>query len=173
MDEMVVRSMQKWPDVPGVYGWLQLDRRGMWRLRDEGQAEDDRFSPIGNKAFREFVSRNYACDKQGRWFFQNGPQRVFVALAYTPFVFRVQGGSLSDHCERSADPLEGAWLDDEGSLILKAGGRVGVLDDRDLSSVAEEVGAGEFRLGGQSFAVGRVRTAEIEARFGFVRDPRP
>jgi hypothetical protein len=28
MDEMVKRGMARWPDVPDVYGWLSLDRRG-------------------------------------------------------------------------------------------------------------------------------------------------
>ena len=28
MDEIVIRAMQKWPNVPNVFGWLKLDRRG-------------------------------------------------------------------------------------------------------------------------------------------------
>ena len=31
----------------------------------------------------EFIGRNYAADAQGQWFFQNGPQRVYVCLLYT------------------------------------------------------------------------------------------
>ena len=27
MDDAVLRSMAKWPNVPDVYGWLSLDRR--------------------------------------------------------------------------------------------------------------------------------------------------
>ena len=33
MDEIVARAMQKWPNVPDVYGWLRLDRRGTWWLK--------------------------------------------------------------------------------------------------------------------------------------------
>ena len=33
MDEIVLRSMLKWPNVPSVYGWLRLDRRGQWLIR--------------------------------------------------------------------------------------------------------------------------------------------
>src|SRR2546422_6290676 len=66
MDELVARSLAKWPNVPAVYGWLALDRRGNWRIK--GQR-------ISNVALREFIARNYECDSQGRWFFQNGPQR--------------------------------------------------------------------------------------------------
>ena len=33
MDETVIRAMAKWPDVPAVWGWLSLDRRGVWKLK--------------------------------------------------------------------------------------------------------------------------------------------
>ena len=69
VDAVVLRAMAKWPNVPAVFGWLSLDRRGRWLLRGE---------PIGNAAARQFISRNYQSDPHGRWFFQNGPQRVFV-----------------------------------------------------------------------------------------------
>jgi len=56
MDEIVARSMAKWPDVPDVYGWLSLDRRGNWLLKNE---------KIGNGALREFIGRNYQPDARG------------------------------------------------------------------------------------------------------------
>ncbi len=85
MDEIVSRSMLKWPDVPAVYGWLSLDRRGSWMIKTVA----GRFERIANAAVREFIARNYAADAEGRWYFQNGPQRVFVALDYTPWVYRL------------------------------------------------------------------------------------
>ena len=72
MDDLVMRSMAKWPDAPDVYGWLSLDRRGNFLIQKE---------KIGNRALREFISRNYQADARGCWYFQNGPQRVFVSLA--------------------------------------------------------------------------------------------
>src|SRR5215203_7506911 len=80
MDEAVLRSMAKWPNVPAVYGWLTLDRRGNWLLKGER---------INNPAIIEFIGRNYEPDAQGRWYFQNGAQRVYVELEYTPMVYRV------------------------------------------------------------------------------------
>ena len=71
--------MAKWPNVPAVYGWLTLDRRGQWLIRGERVT-----SPV----IAEYIGRNYARDSDGNWFFQNGPQRVFVDLEYTPYVFR-------------------------------------------------------------------------------------
>jgi hypothetical protein len=79
MDESVRAALARWPNVPSVYGWLSLDRRGNWLIKGER---------IGNPAVPEFIARNYECDERGRWFFQNGPQRVFVTLAYLPFVLR-------------------------------------------------------------------------------------
>ena len=35
MDEIVKAALKKWPDVPHCYGWLALDARGDWYMRDE------------------------------------------------------------------------------------------------------------------------------------------
>ena len=35
MDELVKQSLTKWPNVPHCYGWLALDARGAFRMRDE------------------------------------------------------------------------------------------------------------------------------------------
>lgn len=122
--------MAKWPNVPAVYGWLALDRRGNWLLQGE---------PINNPVVTEYIGRNYDRDDSGRWFFQNGPQRVFVALAYTPWVYRaVSGGSeplaIESHTGKRAAALSGAWIDEEGALLLQTEQGIGVLHDRDLES---------------------------------------
>ncbi len=80
MDEIVLRGMAKWPNVPAVYGWLSLDRRGQWLIKGER---------ISNALVTEFIGRNFTRDERGCWYFQNGPQRVFVDLDYTPRVYRV------------------------------------------------------------------------------------
>jgi hypothetical protein len=152
VDEIVARSLAKWPNVPAVYGWLSLDRRGNWLIKGER---------IGNAALREFIGRNYQADGKGRWYFQNGPQRVYVSLAYTPLVVRYEGEGLVDHCGRPFKAAE-ALEDDEGSVLFAGSGSVGLLDDRDLARFAE-----------QDPALERVARAEIPSRFGFVPDPRP
>ena len=35
MDDLVKAALKKWPNVPHAYGWLGLDTRGDWYLRDE------------------------------------------------------------------------------------------------------------------------------------------
>src|SRR3954470_7703104 len=128
MDALVARAMAKWPNVPAVYGWLSLDRRGNWLIKGER---------IGNAALREFIGRNYEPDAKGRWFFQNGPQRVYAALAYTPLVVRYEADALVDQCGRPFTAGE-MFVDDEGSLLISGSGTVALLDDRDLARLAEE-----------------------------------
>ena len=174
-----MRSMLKWPDVPAVYGWLNLDRRGNFRIRTCTLAADlesagkkpVRFEPIGNPALRAFIARNYLADERGCWFFQNGPQRVFVSLAYAPLVFRLESEGLADHCGRPAGMIDAAWLDEEGSLVLEGANGVGLLDDRDLSVFAGELAEGKLGISGACLAVGRLSSHELETRFGFVRQP--
>jgi len=184
--------MAKWPDVPSVYGWLSLDLRGNWLIK--GQR-------ISNPLLSEFIGRNYAADAAGRWFFQNGPQRVFVALAYTPFVLGTcreeSSTSLAAHTGARVRALRGAWLDEVGRLLVESALGVGVVADRDLPEVitwlADEAGnpldadrleaavlagtapEGSFlRYGGeQQVPLLTIRSADVPGRFGFDPDPRP
>ena len=152
MDESVVRSMAKWPNVPAVYGWLALDRRGNWLIKGER---------IGNHALRDFIGRNYESDARGCWYFQNGPQRVFVRLSYTPLVAHFEGERLVDQCGRPFAARE-TLVDEEGSVLLAGQGSVALLDDRDLERFAD---AAETLAG--------IPKADVPRRFGFVADPAP
>jgi hypothetical protein len=85
MDDIVKQAMAKWPNVPHCYGWLALDARGNWRMRDEAaQQADSAGDKLNNATLVGFINRNYAHDDAGRWYFQNGPQRVYVNLEATP-----------------------------------------------------------------------------------------
>lgn len=150
MDDAVARSIAKWPNVPAVYGWLSLDRRGNWRIKGER---------IANAALREFIARNYEADERGRWFFQNGPQRVFVTLAYAPFVMHYEDARLVDQCGREVTARQ-TYLDEEGSVLVLGEHGLGLLDDRDLERYADRAGDLE-----------RIARAEVATRFGFVTDP--
>ncbi|MBI2750268.1 MAG: DUF2946 family protein [Burkholderiales bacterium] len=162
MDEIVLRGAAKWPGVPDVFGWLALDRRGNWLLRS---ATHNAYERISNLRLREFIGRNYAADPRGRWYFQNGPQRVFVRLAYAPLVLRAEADLLVDHCGVPFD-AGGAFLDDEGSLLVAGTRGVGLLDDRDLERYVDALGEAAHRLP-------RIARHEVPAHFGFVADPGP
>jgi hypothetical protein len=152
MDAVVAQAMAKWPNVPAVYGWLSLDRRGNWLIKGER---------IANQALRDFISRNYQADEAGRWYFQNGPQRVYVTLAYTPLVVHYEGDELRDHCGR-AFSARATYVDDEGSVLIEGDGVITLLDDRDLARYAEA-----------EASLQRITRAEIQDRFHFVKDPQP
>ena len=162
MDEIVLRAQAKWPGVPDVFGWLALDRRGQWLLRNPAR---ENFERIGNPALRDFIARNYSCDSGGRWFFQNGPQRVFVRLAYAPLVVRTRQTTLLDQCGREFES-DRELLDEEGSLLLHGKPGVALLDDRDLAGYAEA-------RGDSIEALPRIESRDVPRQFGFVRDPRP
>ena len=190
MDEIVFRAMAKWPKVPAVHGWLSLDRRGRWRLRGE---------TLAHAATVRFINRNYASDERGRWYFQNGPQRVFVTLDYTPFVLSLDGASrLHTHTGARVRSLRAAALDEEGSLLLLCEHGPGLFDDRDLLAASEGfVDAGGrhcpdelleeasedperlreaglfFRWQGMHAPLEALARSQVPRRFGFVAAPGP
>lgn len=188
MDELVRQAMAKWPNVPAVFGWLSLDLRGNWLLQGER---------IGNPLLNDFIGRNYAHDDSGRWFFQNGPQRVFVRLSYTPWVLRVgECGELVTHTGLTVTRVDGAWLDEAGILILATEHGGGILDDRyadafstrfvddagnaldedTLLKMIESIATGtdeplRLRYGASVIPVATISSGDVSTRLGFVRDP--
>jgi hypothetical protein len=135
MDEQVRRALAKWPNVPHCYGWLGLDARGAWRVRDQrAQALNLLGSKITNAALRDFINRNYLADEQGRYFFQNGPQRVYVELQSTPYIAHSDpqlGWVL--HTGVVLRKCDAVWMTGEGSLILQSDAVLAQIDDRDMT----------------------------------------
>lgn len=130
MDSSVIQGMARWPNVPACFDWLELDRRGQWRLGPQAPRQ-----AVNHTGLSEFIGRNYEHDASGRWFMQNGPQRVYAVLEYTPWVYRLDAaGQLLSHTGVKTEPL-GAWLDDQGNLLLESPLGIGVLDDRDLPAL--------------------------------------
>ncbi|HTP97103.1 MAG TPA: DUF2946 family protein [Burkholderiales bacterium] len=192
MDEIVLRGMAKWPNVPAVYGWLALDRRGNWLIKG---------SRVGNPIVAEFIGRNYARDAEGRWYFQNGPQRVFVELAYTPLVYRLQalpathGCELRAHTGQTAQAARAACIDEAETFVVDTDLGPGVIDDRDLAQLpAYLVGAGGHALDDDALIeamqaperaalglryrdatipVRTIRSDEVGTRFDFIARPEP
>jgi len=188
MDDSVLAAIAKWPDVPAVFGWLSLTARGEWRIRGER---------IDNRAVRDFIGRNYGADQLGRWFFQNGPQRVFVELEATPWIYRLAPGeALSTHTAIQPRTLGAAALLDDGRCVLTTDLGAGLVDDRDaalfLRAVTDFAGmplnerglerwltgkdeafvsATALQLDSRACRIERVRFNELEQRFGFARVP--
>ncbi|WP_025602360.1 DUF2946 family protein [Burkholderia sp. WSM2230] len=195
MDDIVKQALAKWPNVPSCTGWLMLDRRGQWRMRDEAaQASGSPGVPIRHEALLGFINRNYECDERGQWFFQNGPQRVYVELGYTPWVVRLSVDAdgvlaLTDQAGNRFEPSV-VYADDEGGILfagasghsdpsgLRAPPRIAVLHDHDLevfadhTTLADDSVSGEFHWnGGTTLPLQPIRRGEVASRFGFVESP--
>ncbi len=186
MDEIVRQALAKWPNVPHCTGWLLLDRRGDWRMRDEAtQAAGTPGTAIRHAALIAFIARNYERDEAGQWFFQNGPQRVYVELAYTPWIVRLSTDehgvpSLTDQTGQAFEPA-GAWLDDQGGVLFSDAStppRVAALHDHDLGLFADHATLDEQGTGGRfhwrpgaDLALAPIGRDEVPARFAFVASP--
>ena len=192
MDDMVRAAWKKWPNVPACTGWLMLDRRGQWRMRDEAaQASGSPGTPIRHEALLGFINRNYERDERGQWFFQNGPQRVYVELGYTPWVVRLSveadgALALKDQVGNGFEP-SAVFADDEGGILFtgasdpgnpSAPPRIAVLHDHDLevfadhATLADDSLSGEFHWnGGVTLPLQPIRSEEVASRFGFVASP--
>ncbi|MBR7633360.1 DUF2946 family protein [Janthinobacterium lividum] len=147
MDELVKQALAKWPNVPHCYGWLGLDARGHWRMRDQhAQQQQLPGDKIAHVALLGFINRNYDHDERGCWFFQNGPQRVYLNLEATPYIARSdpQHGFVLQ-TGAPLEQIEQAYWCDNGALILRHGDIVAQVDDRDMAQVLPAL-----RLDGQA-----------------------
>ena len=169
MDDIVKQALAKWPNVPDCYGWLGLDARGRWFMRDDaaqaaGDFPQSRGSWLRHEKLIDFIGRNYESDDEGRWFFQNGPQRVYVELECPPWVWQVLPDSrLQSHPGLQTSAGE-CLLDEEGRLYIASPQGLGLVHSQDMVLAAEAVEQGVW--------VPRdVVSADLPAQYGFVRSP--
>lgn len=174
-------AIAKWPNVPACYDWLSLDRRGDWRLQGER---------VTHRGLIEFMNRQYGSDELGRWFVQNGPQRVFVTLAATPWIFRREGEGFVSHAGQLATEVKNIYLDGEGSIVLNTDFGIGLLDDRELAGFLAECRDPEDQLVNEEAFIALMTTGsgdilwkthrlqsidagDLPKRFGFDPTPKP
>jgi len=173
MDDIVKAALKKWPNVPHCYGWLALDARGDWYMRDDrtqaaGPFPQVKGSRILHDKLREFIHRNYANDEAGSWFFQNGPQRVYVELEAAPWVWRLQapdGGAIAvhSHTGRPAQ-VDSAWIDQHGRLFLATDIGLGLVHTLDMELAAQAVERRDWQPT-------EIRFEDLPARFAYRLSP--
>jgi hypothetical protein len=171
-------------------------------MRDEfAQANQLAGSVIQHAALNEFISRNYACDSLGRYFFQNGPQRVFITLDATPWIARItpsaNGPQLLTQCGTEIQ-AHGALSDEKGNIYItglipqslsdKTDGTVfskaeslsaALLHDHDLdlfseqSKVQEDACSfrGTWLWNGKNLPIEPIHSIELSERFHFIKAP--
>lgn len=174
MDDIVKAALKKWPNVPDCYGWLALDARGDWYMRDDRTQAAGPFpavkgSRITHDKLKAFIHRNYAHDERGAWFFQNGPQRVYVELEAAPLVWGVErtghgGFAVCTHTEQMAQSVRSSWLDEHGRLYLDTDIGFGIVRSLDMDVAADAVEAGLWMPQETAFS-------HLPARFGYMLRP--
>lgn len=176
MDDIVKAALLKWPSVPHCYGWLALDARGDWYLRDAAAQSAGPFpqvkgSRIEHEGLRAFIQRNYEADARGCQYFQNGPQRVFVDLEAAPRVYRLDGAADAPRWRiATADGREAAyrsaWLDELGRLFLDCDLGFGLVHSLDTGMAAGAIEAGAWLPQEMPFSC-------MPRHFGYVLRPQP
>lgn len=169
MDEIVKAALAKWPNVPHCHGWLGLDARGQWYMRDDraqaaGPFPHSKGSLLRHDKLVAFIHRNYLADEHGQWFFQNGPQRVYVELECTPYVWRLQpDGAVLAH---TGEPVQvrSCCVDEVGHLYLDTDLGFGLVHSADMLDAAARVEAGEW-------VPEPVQAQELPRRHGYVQSP--
>lgn len=173
MDDIVKQALVKWPNVPDCHGWLGLDARGNWFLRDDlaqaqgpfaGGTAGSKGAQLMHEKLIEFIHRNYESDALGQWFFQNGPQRVYVELEATPLIWRVREDfSIHDHGGQPAQLLA-CLLDEQGRMYLHTTTGFGLVHTMDMNHAADAVEQGRW-------IPQDVLLADLPTRFGYVISP--
>jgi hypothetical protein len=170
MDAIVAQAIKKWPNVPACYGWLGLDDRGDWYLRDDFTQSKGAFaaikgSKLEHRKLIEFIARNYEVDEEGQYFFQNGPQKVFVELRLTPYILRVaESGDIHTHSGFQIKPDQ-CLVDENGRVYFSFEKKIGVVHSLDMDLIADEILRGKY-------VPIEIKEGELEKAFKFVKSPK-
>lgn len=140
MDQSVIDAMEKWPNVPAAYGWLSLNQMGQWRFHPNGAYQHGAAGEsITNLQLIEFIGRNYTSDERGCWFFQNGPQRVFVGLDATPWVaYLDESLQLRTQNHELVQDISHWYLDEEGRVYAMSAAGMILIQGRDVPILLEQ-----------------------------------
>ena len=173
MDDIVRQAMAKWPHVPDCYGWLGLDARGHWHMRDDRAQALGAFtsgvpgakgSMLRHDKLIDFIQRNYEADDRGCWYFQNGPQRVYVELEAAPWVWRIADDlSVRSQGGAAANVLR-CLMDEHGRVFLHTDLGLGLVHTLDVGLAAQVIESGVWALEEMPFA-------DMPSQFGFVLSP--
>ena len=173
MDDIVKAALAKWPNVPDCYGWLGLDARGNWYMRDDqaqaagpfaGGSAVSKGSLLRHDKLIDFIQRNYASDASGQWYFQNGPQRVYVELAATPWVWRLSSDFKLTAQTGQTTQAQTCFTDEAGKVYFQTPMGFGLLHTLDVAQAAEGLSLDLWPLES-------VESWRMPSRFGYCISP--
>jgi hypothetical protein len=173
MDDIVRQAMVKWPDVPDCYGWLGLDSRGQWWMRDDRVQALGAFqsgqpgtkgSLLRHEKLIDFIQRNYESDAQGQWYFQNGPQRVYIELEITPYIWRIENDfTVMAHTGMMAE-VHKILVDENGLVYMDTTLGLGLVHTLDVERAAQAIEMGRWKLED-------AEARDLPARYAYVLSP--
>ena len=187
MEEWVERALKRWPNVPALYGWLKLDRRGRWLIKGE---------TISRPQIIDVINRNYAADERGCWYFQNGPQRGYMQLERAPLLIHIESDRLIAHTQLTVSEISAVFLDEDGGMYLQTEQGPSALLDSDLDWALARMEVGgrpvdetqvaaalalpsgakseiTIRLLGNAIPIYKLNRSDAPVRLKFVLDPKP
>lgn len=173
MDDLVRQAMVKWPNVPDCFGWLGLDSRGQWYMRDDRVQALGHFqsgeagakgSVLRHEKLVEFIQRNYEADAKGRWFFQNGPQRVYIELESTPYIWRLDQTFTPIAHSGQITQVLACLVDESGRVYLNTPMGLGLVHTLDVVWVAQALEQGLW-------GVQECLAKDLPFQYGYVLSP--
>ena len=125
---------------------------------------DSKGSVLLHEKLIEFIHRNYQADAQGRWYFQNGPQKVFVELEATPYILRLnEKFEISTHTGQPTQGIQ-CLVDEAGRVYFQTPLGLGLVHTMDVGWVAEAIEKGVW-------APENCLAKDLPERFEFVISP--
>lgn len=147
MDDAVIASMSKWPNVPDCTGWLHLDAHGRWLLGAVGSPTPP--SIVEHEGLKNFINRNYCQPSDSQypqcWALQNGPQRVWVTLALAPLIVRLHSGVATAHTGAVVS-INAVYLSDDGVVYFATDAGAAALQSASMEVFSQGLGSEDLAV---------------------------
>jgi Protein of unknown function (DUF2946) len=179
VDEAVIASMTKWPNVPDCYGWLHLDAQGRWLLGEIGSPTPP--SIVEHDGLKTFINRNYCQPNPSQhphcWALQNGPQRVWVNLALAPLIVRLHDGIATAHTG-AVVTITAVYLSDDGVVYFQTDAGAAALQSASMEAFSQGLSSDDLLVAtwqqtsySSALPVQHCTAVDVERGLGFNRAP--
>ena len=134
------------------------------QVQSQGAFPISKGSRLQHEKLIDFIGRNYEPEQEGRWFFQNGPQRVYVELEATPWIWRIQPDeTLQTHTGRTAR-MQRCFVDEFGYFYVDTEIGFGLVHTQDMHLALGPIESGLW-------VPQEVTRATLSQQFGYIRSP--